>query len=54
VAISTTHGLVRLVALSLYTSADFVDWKSNLAGDFLFMPDFDETKGYYDADGGWW
>jgi hypothetical protein len=32
----------------------FVEWKGNLTGEIFFMPDFDETDGYYDAADGWW
>lgn len=37
-----------------YESSTWTSWKSGLANDMFFMPDFDETDGYYDAADGWW
>lgn len=30
------------------------EWKNGLANDMFFMPDFDETDGYYEAADAWW
>jgi hypothetical protein len=30
------------------------EWKSGLANETYFWPDFDETLGYYQNDEGWW
>ncbi|KAE9373753.1 glycoside hydrolase family 71 protein [Stipitochalara longipes BDJ] len=37
-----------------YTNDTWLSWRGGLAGDIFFMPDFDETDGYYQAAGGWW
>ncbi|KKY27901.1 putative glycoside hydrolase family 71 [Diplodia seriata] len=30
------------------------DWRKQLGTEVFFMPVFDKTEGYYDADPGWW
>lgn len=45
--------------ISTFSSGGFhndtwIKWKEGLANDMYFMPDFDETEGYYDAADGWW
>jgi hypothetical protein len=31
-----------------------IAWRASLAGQIYFVPDFDETQGYYSAASGWW
>ncbi|KAJ0152877.1 Berberine bridge enzyme-like 21 [Fusarium oxysporum f. sp. albedinis] len=45
--------------ISTFSSGGFhndtwIDWKKGLANDTFFMPDFDETEGYYDSADEWW
>ncbi|PYH94657.1 putative glucan endo-1,3-alpha-glucosidase agn1, partial [Aspergillus ellipticus CBS 707.79] len=45
--------------ISTFSSGGFHDtnwtkWKTGLADDMFFMPDFDETDGYYKAADAWW
>ncbi|PYI11000.1 hypothetical protein BO78DRAFT_304565 [Aspergillus sclerotiicarbonarius CBS 121057] len=45
--------------ISTFSSGGFHDtnwteWKDGLANDMFFMPDFDETDGYYKAADAWW
>ncbi|RDW87891.1 hypothetical protein BP5796_03585 [Coleophoma crateriformis] len=37
-----------------FLNSDWTEWKSSLANDMYFMPDFDETTGYYTGDDAWW
>ncbi|WKT51246.1 hypothetical protein QSH57_016216 [Fusarium oxysporum f. sp. vasinfectum] len=44
--------------ISTFSSGGFhndtwIDWKKGLANDMFFMPDFDETEGYYDSADEW-
>ncbi|SCV50154.1 uncharacterized protein FFFS_09366 [Fusarium fujikuroi] len=45
--------------ISTFSSGGFhndtwINWKKGLANDMFFMPDFDETDGYYDSADAWW
>ncbi|PYI22706.1 hypothetical protein BO99DRAFT_429649 [Aspergillus violaceofuscus CBS 115571] len=37
-----------------FHNTNWTKWKNDLANDMFFMPDFDETDGYYEAADAWW
>jgi hypothetical protein len=37
-----------------YENTTWSSWKSGLANDMFFMPELDDTSGYYDAAWEWW
>ncbi|EHL00387.1 putative Glucan endo-1,3-alpha-glucosidase agn1 [Glarea lozoyensis 74030] len=53
------RGKNGLPMISTFSSAgwekpEWTAWRATLAGQMYFIPDFDETEGYYQAATGWW
>ncbi|KAH8662391.1 glycosyl hydrolase family 71-domain-containing protein [Xylariales sp. PMI_506] len=55
-AYHTYNGLPIITSFSSggFNDTTWLDWKEGLANDMYFIPDFDETDGYYDSADAWW
>lgn len=48
------HPFISTFGDGQLTNAEFAAWKSSWANALYFVPDLDNTQGYYTADPGWW
>jgi glucan endo-1,3-alpha-glucosidase len=46
--------LISTFSAGGFTHDTFTNWRNSLGNNLFFIPDFDETQGYYSAADGWW